>query len=99
MFADARHSMCTIVCQKKNGHLPIFLIVQANLTCAAMIATMPLRACRASPCPGFRSPDLFKSAFRLPSLTIELYGIAGYAAMKNTAVRHSATAARQLAEV
>jgi hypothetical protein len=62
MFADARDSLRTIVCQKKNGHLPIFLIVQANLTCAAMIATLLLRACpyfRA--CSGCRPPNLFKT--------------------------------------
>jgi hypothetical protein len=61
MFAKARRSVRTIVCQKKNGHLPILLIVQANLTCAAMIATMLLRACpyfRA--CPGFWPPNLPK---------------------------------------
>jgi hypothetical protein len=95
MFADARHSLHTIVCQKKNGHLPIFLIVQAKLTCAAMIATMLLRACLCfRACSGFRPPELFKPALRRPSLTTELYGIARYVAMKNTAVRHPATAVR-----
>jgi hypothetical protein len=67
MFADACDSLRTIVRQKKNGHLPIFLIVQANLTCAARIATinatMLLRSCpyfRA--CSGYRSPDLLKNS-------------------------------------
>jgi len=63
MFDYARDTLPTIVRQKKNGHLPIFLIVQANLTCAAIVATMLLRSCpyfRA--CSGYRSPELLKTS-------------------------------------
>jgi hypothetical protein len=54
----------TIVCQKKNGHLPIFLIVQVNLTCAAIVAAMLLRArpyFRA--CSGFEPCALLKTGY------------------------------------
>jgi hypothetical protein len=66
----------TIVCQKKNGHLPIFLIVQATFDRFSIVATMLLQVAH----------DMLL-VMRRPSLTIELYGIAECAAMGNTAVR------------
>jgi hypothetical protein len=60
MLPQAVH---TIVCQKKNGHLPIFLIVQVSLTCAAIVATLRLRACPTSACSSFSPPELMNSDY------------------------------------
>src|SRR6478672_7190604 len=73
----SRRKRCTIVCQKKNGHLPIFLIVQATFSCFAIVATMLL------------THRAILRASRRPSLTIKLYWITEHAAITNAAVRQA----------